>query len=831
MGTTRVRIVAGLAALGLVPVLGAVQQQAEARPATSAQPAAVVGTAARRTPYRATIVRTAHGIPHITARDFGSLGFGSGYATMGTSACTLADVLITARGQRSRWLGPAGRYDDRVSMAGTNLQADTLVTDLHDRSVVEHLLADPKAGPGPEARQMVRGYAAGVNAYLRHIGGATHLHDRACRGKPWIRPDVRPIDIWYGVYLANILASAGHFLPQIVDATPPSPSDPGLPAVAAKARFSQPPSVLPSREALLKGLGKDPDSPFGSNATALGSAVTSTHRGMLLGNPHFPWVGRYRFTQQQLTIPGSYDVAGASLIGSPVVNIGWNHQVAWSHTVSTAYRFTPYEYRTVGSPTTYLTNDGAQQLDHRIVHVRVRKPGGHLATVTEDLYRTPQGYVVDDPADLMGWTPTSFFALRDANGEQLRTIDTFLQMGKARSVRDLLRKQDAGAGMPWVNTIAADRAGHVMYADHSVVPNVSDDLANRCMTPIGRVLQQVAGLPGLDGTRATADCAWGNDVDAERPGIFGPAHLPVAFRNDWVINANDSYWLPNPKEPLEGYARIIGCERCVRTLRTRMVYHYVLDRIAHARVTPASLRGTEHQNRVFGGELMSQGGALVQLCRNSVAAADLGACTALAHWDRHSNIGSRGNQVFEAFVSHLGSSALLGVVPGPSIWKVPFDPRDPVGTPRELDPSSSAAQAAMKAGVADLRAHHVPFDATWGSLQVAGDRGAPLIPLGGGLGDQAGNANALASLDPLSHRGAYKAVSFGSSHIQAISFLDHGRVDARTILTYGQSDDPRSPWSSDQTRMFAQKRWVHFPFTAREIRRHRVSREVVTAPR
>ena len=33
---------------------------------------------------------------------------------------------------------------------------------------------------------------------------------------------------------------------------------------------------------------------------------------MLLGNPHFPWRGRYRFTQQHLTIPGKYDVAGAA---------------------------------------------------------------------------------------------------------------------------------------------------------------------------------------------------------------------------------------------------------------------------------------------------------------------------------------------------------------------------------------------------------------------------------------------------------------------------------------------------------------------------------------
>ena len=46
------------------------------------------------------------------------------------------------------------------------------------------------------------------------------------------------------------------------------------------------------------------------------------------------------------------------------------------------------------------------------------------------------------------------------------------------------------------------------------------------------------------------------------------------------MNANDSYWLPNPDQPLEGYAGIIGCERCVRTMRTRMVCRYVQDRLS-----------------------------------------------------------------------------------------------------------------------------------------------------------------------------------------------------------------------------------------------------------
>ena len=63
--------------------------------------------------------------------------------------------------------------------------------------------------------------------------------------------------------------------------------------------------------------------------------------------------------------------------------------------------------------------------------------------------------------------------------------------------------------MPWVNTTAADRGGRVLYADHSVVPNVSNARADRCMTSTGRLLNAEAGLPGLDGTRADSSCAWG----------------------------------------------------------------------------------------------------------------------------------------------------------------------------------------------------------------------------------------------------------------------------------------------------------------------------------
>ncbi len=788
------RLLPGVVTLALLtPLLGAVGDAGAAEGADRTTPPPPA--------YSARIARTEHGIPHITGDSFGDLGFGSGYAAVQTSTCTLVDTVLTARGERSRWFGPQNRYDDQVTLDATNLQVDAFVTDLRNRHVVERLLADKENGPSPEARAMVRGYVAGANDWLAKVGpdGVT---DPACAGRAYLREKATPLDLWYGVYLANLLASSGVFVPQIVDAEPPSPDDPGLPV-------TNPADV--DRDALMAALGRE--TPFGSNATAVGGDDTTTGRGMLLGNPHFPWRGRYRFTQQHLTIPGRYDVAGASLIGSPVVNIGWNKDVAWSHTVSTAYRFTPYEYRLVpGSGTTYLTDEGPQELTRRRVTVTVRTSDG-LEQRHEDVYRTPEGYVADSPDTLMPWTSASVWAIRDANAEQLRTVDTFLDMGRADSVRDLIRRQDRQGGMPWVNTTAADRHGDVVYADHSVVPNVTDELAEQCMTPSGRALFQVAGLPGLDGTTAGSTCAWQTDPDSVRPGVFGPSHLPETFRRDWAGNANDSYWTPNATRRLEGFDRIIGCEQCERTMRTRMVFRYVTDRLArqdHARVSPGVLRGWEHQNRVMAAEVMRANGDLDAVCD---ATGETRACRVLHDWDGHSDRGSVGTHIFEAFVAQLGE------LPDQStIWEQPFSASDPMHTPRDLAQDNPLVISAMQDAIDSIREAGVPFDARWGSLQVAGDHGAPPIPLGGGTGDSVGNANALASRNPVDNTDHYRPITYGSSHIQAISFLDQGRLQARTILTYGQSEDPTSPWSSDQTRLFSREKWVRFPWTDRQIR-------------
>jgi acyl-homoserine-lactone acylase len=219
---------------------------------------------------------------------------------------------------------------------------------------------------------------------------------------------------------------------------------------------------------------------------------------------------------------------------------------------------------------------------------------------------------------------------------------------------------------------------------------------------------------------------------------------------------------------------------------------------------------------VFGAELAREDDDLQDVC----VAADGGeACDVLEAWDGRSDVDSVGTHVFQEFWQRVDAL-------GGAQWEVPFDPQDPMGTPRDLDEGNADVVQAMRDALDHLDTEGVPYDAPWGELQVAGDEGAPPIPIGGGEG-YAGNANAVASRMPAANEDRLLPISYGSSHIQAVSFLGGGRVRADTILTYAQSTDPTSRWSADQTRLFSRERWVPFPFTRAQVADQRISRLTV----
>lgn len=739
----------------------------------------------------AVIRYTEYGIPHIVAKDYADLGFGTGWAQAADQVCVLADGFVTVRGERSRHFGAAGVPDGSLSSATDNLASDLYFRGVRDAGTVERLLATPApAGPSRATEELMRGWAAGYNAWLAR----NRITDPACRGADWVRP-VTALDVARRGFAVSVLGGQGRGVDGITAAAPPG--SPG----AARGPAAAPDPAATARAA--RRLFAAGSADMGSNAVAFGGQVTANGRGLLLGNPHYPWHGGRRFWQSQQTIPGELNVSGASLLGTVGVSIGFNERVAWSHTVATGVTLNLHQLALdPADPTVYLVDGVRERMTRRTVTVPV-KDG---APVSRTQYWTRYGPVVTSlGASLpLPWTTATAYALNDPNAVNLRATDTALSFARARSTGDIVHGLRRTQGLPWVNTVAADSSGRSLFTQSQVLPRITDELAERCSTPLGRVTYPSSGVAVLDGARG--DCALGRDRDAVQPGILGPSRMPLLQDAPYAENSNDSAWLANADTPLTGYERVFGNTGTPRSLRTRGAVEDVAAMADRGRLTVRDLQRQQFANRVPAADLALAD--TVRACR-ALSPAPVAACDALAGWDGRMDTGSRGALLFDRFWRALTAS-----VPASRLWKVPFSAADPVATPHTLDTASPEFAAALTGAVAQLRAAGIAPDAPLGDHQFV-VRGGERYPVHGGT-ESLGVWNKIeAAWQPSA--GGYAEVAHGTSHVQAVGWDGSGCPVARTLLSYAQSSSPASAHHRDQTALYSGERWVTSRFCERDI--------------
>ncbi|MEU5220023.1 penicillin acylase family protein [Streptomyces sp. NPDC020807] len=750
----------------------------------------------------AVIRYTEYGIPHIVARDYANLGFGTGWAQAADQVCVLADGFLTVNGERSRYFGPAAAPDGSLSSATTNLSSDLFFRGVKDAGTVEGLLATPApAGPSGDLKELMRGWAAGYNAWLRK----NRVTDPACAGADWVRP-VTALDVARRGFAVSVLGGQGRAADGITTAKPPTTAAPAAAPAPDPARTAEAARELFSAE----------NATMGSNAVAFSGTTTANGRGLLLGNPHYPWHGGRRFWQSQQTIPGELNVSGASLLGTTVVNIGFNDKVAWSHTVATGVPLNLHQLALVpGDPTAYLVDGAPERMTPRTVTVPV-KGGG---TVTRTQWWTRYGPVVGGlGAQLpLPWTTTTAYALNDPNAANLRGSDTALGFARSRSTDDVAETLRRTQGLPWVNTIAADSDGRSYFSQSQVLPRITDELDRRCSTPLGRATYPASGVAVLDGSRG--DCALGSDPDAVQPGTFGPARMPVLRDTPYVENSNDSAWLTNADRPLTGYERIFGTIGSQRSLRTRGGVEDVTAMAGRGGLTVADLQRQQFANRVPAGDLAA---ADVAAACPAALPDDPEACRVLVGWDRTVNADSRGALLFDRFWRRFTEA----VKPADQ-WRVPFSAADPVHTPHSVNTAAPGFAKALADAVAELRAAGIPLDAPLGAHQFV-VRGGERVPVSGGT-ESLGVWN---KTEPVWNAagGGYVEVAHGTSHVQAVGWDGSRCPVARTLLSYSQSSNPASPHYGDQTRLYSAGRWVTSRFCEKDIMRSPALRVVVVRP-
>ncbi|QSQ16307.1 penicillin acylase family protein [Myxococcus landrumensis] len=776
--------------------------------------------------YEATIRRTSHGIPHITAKNMASLSYGQGYAFAKDHVCILSDQIIKVRGERARYMGQGPGNTFVGSDFGYR------VLQLHEKAEA----AFPKLPA--DIQEMFQGYVAGFNRYVTET--PPENLPKPCTNAPWVKP-ITAVDLFAYDISVGLAGSSYQLILAIAAATPP---------ITGASTEGRPPMDSFKVE-------RPEHHSVGSNGWAIGADRAANKRGMVVANPHFPWEGELKLWESHLTVPGELNVYGVGLLGVPAVLIGFNDHVAWTHTFSSGQRMTLYGLQLVpGKPTRYKYGSGERDMVARDITVLVKLPEGSVTSITQRFYSSHYGPVIAIPG-VAPWTAQSVLSVRDANLDNTQLVSQFVGMNRAKSLAEFQSVYEKVQGIPWVNTMAADRDGNVWYADATPTPNLSEQAiamwraaSNMPGTPTFNIWREM-GLVLLDGSNPENE--WRDVANARGPGLVPYSGIPKLSRRDFVFNANDSYWLANPAQPLTGYSPMHGLEGVGQSPRTRMNAVLLTEKNG-ASGADNLFTVAELENAILGNR-----GMTAELLRDQVVARCTGVptvqvnttvinisqgCAALAAWDGRYDATSKGAALWREFSGSFSMGELSTGVSGAgtsSLYAELFDATKPIETPRTLkaaptDGSADSVLVALANAVYRLGLARIPVDAPLGQSQYSTRVDGKRIPIHGG-GAYDGTANivswgTLKSTTPDSDFSAVRGTNLinsrtnltdtgyvinnGSSFIMAMEFTEKS-VSGRAVLTYSQSSDKASPYFADQTELFSNKQWRPIVFTEEAI--------------
>nr|KJZ11178.1 aculeacin A acylase [Pseudoalteromonas rubra] len=759
--------------------------------------------------YQAKIIRTDFGVPHIYADSLGALSFGNAYAQAQDNICLLADNYIRVNGERSLYHGP-----DRKE-TGDNLN---LVGDFGFKSL--ELVAKARElwpGLSADSKEIVLGYVAGYNTYLKDIELKNASLPAACNTAAWVRP-IEKEDVLAHLFSIAMIPGIGQFFDELYAASP-SHSD----VQVARRLIKQQPAL-------------------GSNAWAIGKENAQNHNSVLLANPHFPYEGSLRFWQVHHTLNDGMDVMGASLIGFPgVVNIGFNQAIAWTHTFSESEHFVLYKMQTGGvDPMHYEIDGEVKHVSKKRVSVKVKTSQG-TQSVDRDFYYTDVGPVLVN--DDLPWTQDSFFVIKDVNLYNTDMIDHWLALNRSNTIADVQDAFKKYNGLAFNNTLLTSKSGDALYYGDVSVPKLSqlaiDTLTEEAELAYIRQHYGVTVLPG--------------HVSAFIfDGFEDYTGTPKLLNQTYVQNSNDSHWLTNPQTPLTGFSPLFGDEKAIQSLRTRMGLKLLKEELNDPEgISVSDAQKALFSQRAYLSELILSD--LKALCikastaelSQTVRAQVNAGCDTLRTWDGVFDANSRGGFVFREFAFLLDQRAH---------FDVPFNVNEPTTTPRQLKQDPTVLEVLARA-VANIQGSGLALDTEIGALQFVQSTdksGAPLKAITNwpGLFEEEGGFNMISSLNwnssvfpQYQHPVVYDSVTreplasgltergyhirFGPSWLMVVGFSDQG-PEAKGLLTYSQSTHSESAFFKDQTEFYAENKTLRkLPYTKEEVQEAKISTTLV----
>jgi len=708
--------VAAGALLALAAMGGAVAIWAVMPEPADFDPAPLLEEARR---YQVRILRDEFGVPHVYGETDADVAYGLAFAHAEDDFETIQTVHLATRGRLASVKGLASApIDYMVQLMG----------------IQERVEARYQTDLRPETRAIAEAYAAGFNHYAA-------LHPEQ------VLPGVIPStgrDVVAGfAFRTPMFYGFDRDLRAIFEDERPNPTGRGKRALAA----------LPGTDFPL-GL-------LGSNAIAVGPARSADGATRLLVNSHQPYTGPVAWYEARLKSDQGWDMAGGVFPGSPVILHGHNRDLGWASTVNRPDLVDVYRLEINPENRNQYRFDGEwRDLEVGEAEIRVRIFGRLRWTVRRELLRSVHGPVIR--------RDHGSYALRYAGMDEIRQLEQYYRLGKARSFGEW-RAAMAMQALPSINYVYADREGNIAYFYNAELPLRAEGYDWGALLPGDR-----------------SETLWSEILPfAELPQVVNPRSGFVASANHTPFRATVGADNPDPAD----YPPSFGIETRMTNRALRALELFGAD---------PSISREEFRRYKFDKRYSEESEAARIVAE--VLAAELPddplleeARRVLAAWDGSADAESRG--------------AALAILTATPVVLAERRGEEPPDT------AQSFVQAART-----LERRHGRVDPPWGEVNRL-RRGALDLPVGGGPD----TLRAIESFE-LEEDGTYTANS-GDCYLMFVEWDAQGGLRSESIHQFGAATlDESSPHYADQAPLFAAERTKRVHLGEAELRRH-LSRE------
>ncbi len=201
----------------------------------------------------------------------------------------------------------------------------------------------------------------------------------------------------------------------------------------------------------------------GSNSWAASPSKSASGHALLFINPHQPFFGPGQWIEGHLHSASGWNMSGATFPGSPYPGVGHNENLGWTHTVNEPDITDLWmeKFDDQKNPLNYRYGNGYRTAVEWTDAVKIKTDKG-LETKTYKFRKTHHGPVVT----VRDGVPIT---MRMAKFETSGILEQRYWMGKARNLKEF-KAALSHVDIPMFNVMYADRDGNILYVYNGSVP-------------------------------------------------------------------------------------------------------------------------------------------------------------------------------------------------------------------------------------------------------------------------------------------------------------------------------------------------------------------------